>query len=57
MKFPILGDNIDGKFTFKIFENYKINITKEELYKAYEKGYKMHMLRACVVDEIGNPFE
>jgi hypothetical protein len=39
MKYPIIGDKIDGKFTFKIFENYKTYITKEELYKSYDKGY------------------
>lgn len=57
MKFPIIGDYIEGKYTFKIFKNYTIHITKEELYEAHKNGYKLHLLTACVVDQIGNPFE
>jgi len=31
-----------------LFKNHEMSVTKEELLKAYEKGYQMFILDACV---------
>ena len=52
--FPVLGDVIDGKFSFRRFKKHEIYITSEEIFFAYERGYDLHIIDSLVSENMAD---
>lgn len=46
----------EGKLLTPILTDKIVYITHENLEKAFDQGYKLYIIRACLCDVVSNPF-